>query len=284
MFSMVSFRNSQFQAIFIGLVIADAVSQGQMPWERSPWAISPAVGSDSSPWPGGIESDRWCHHIVNQLQSCCLETPQSFALGLPLPDGPQQSRPTGEVASLLATSPMRLLKLDHLHHRSAASPPSSLSPSDDALQMFDQSLVAALNQDAPALAALIHTMTDMAVAELSPLTQTLLQSWQQVLAAQGNFELAVGQSLYTAPPSVGLPVLTGILSAAWGGENSLPIAQRQLLETPNQSLRIWLSHRWQLTAAAHLKKLTQALWRQWSGNAVTQGVSAAMIAVQPVIA
>lgn len=29
---MVSFRNSQFQAILVGMVMADAISQGQLPW------------------------------------------------------------------------------------------------------------------------------------------------------------------------------------------------------------------------------------------------------------
>ena len=278
---MVSFRNSQFQAILTGLVIADAVSQGQMPWGRSAAAVSQAIGPDSSQWPGSIESDRWCHHIMNQLQSCCSEPPQPCTSKLARSDEPPRPESPGNVASLLATLPMQLLQLDQLHHPHNTSPPSSFSLSDDALGMFDQSLIAALNQDVPALTALIHTVTD---TELSPLTQTLLHSWQNVLAVRGNFDVAVGQSLYAPSPLVGLPVLTGVLSAAWGGENSFPIAQRQLLETPNLSLRGWLSQRWQLTDAADLRKWTQALWQQWSGSAVTQEVSPAVITVPPMLA
>ena len=269
---MVSFRNSQFQAILMGLVIADAVSHGQMPWGRSR-AELPSVQPGLTRWSGPVESVRWCHRIVTQLQSGHAEHPQ--------PGAPELTEPLG-VASLLATLPTRLWQLDQRPQPEALSQPSPSALRDAVLVVFDHSLVAALNHDVLALTALIRTVRDAAEAELDPLSQTLVIGWQHVLATPGNFELAVGQSLYTASPAVGLPVLTGVLSAAWGGENRLPIALRQLLATPPPSLRDWLWQRWQITDAASLRTLAQGLWQQWSGSHVTAGSEPPTIAVQPV--
>ncbi|MEM6433546.1 MAG: hypothetical protein AAF773_06785, partial [Cyanobacteria bacterium P01_D01_bin.115] len=280
MFSMVSFRNSQFQAILMGLVIADAVSHGQMPWGRSR-AELPSVQPGVTPWPGHVASDRWCHQIVTQLQSDYAEHPQPGAPALTEPRPSELSEPL-EVASLLATLPTRLWQLEQRHHPDALNQPSPSALRNAVLAVFDHSLVAALNHDVLALTALIRTVRNTAEAELDPLSQTLVIGWQQVLATPGNFELAVGQSLYTASPALGLPVLTGVLSAAWGGENSLPIGLRQLLATPPPSLRGWLWQRWQITDATNLCALAQGLWQQWSGSHVTEGSEPPAIAVQPV--
>lgn len=265
----------------MGLVIADAVSHGQMPWGRSR-AELPSVQPGLTRWPGHVESDRWCHHIVTQLQSGHAEQPQSGAPELTGPRSPQLSEPLG-VTSLLATLPMRLWQLDQRHPPDALSQPSPSTLRDTVLTAFDHSLVAALNHDVLALTALIRTVRDTAGAELDPLSQTLILGCQHVLTAPGDFELSVGQSLYTASPVVGLPVLTGILSAAWGGENSLPIALRQLLATPPPSLRGWLLQRWQIADAANLRTLAQGLWQRWSGSHVTEGLEPSTIAVQPVL-
>ena len=265
----------------MGLVIADAVSHGQMPWGRSR-AELPSVQPGLTRWPGHVESDRWCHHIVTQLQSGHAEQPQSGAPELTGPRSPQLSEPLG-VTSLLATLPMRLWQLDQRHPPDALSQPSSSTLRETVLTVFDHSLVAALNHDVLALTALIRTVRDTTGAELDPLSQTLIIGWQHVLTAPGDFELAVGQSLYTASPAVGLPVLTGILSAAWGGENSLPIALRQLLATPPPRLRGWLLQRWQIADAANLHTLAQGLWQRWSGSHVTEGSEPPTIAVQPVL-
>jgi hypothetical protein len=55
---MVSFRNSQFQAILVGMVIADAVSQGQLPWGTRGAAALP-LGSGSA-----MAQADWCQAIA----------------------------------------------------------------------------------------------------------------------------------------------------------------------------------------------------------------------------
>ena len=107
---MVSFRNSQFQAILVGMVIADAVSQGQLPWYPCFQTTTGALEACSA---GGIANDGWCHAIAAALNpSLSHQVPLTVA---PLPACDQIEEITADLSTvnaLLAHLPQLLCHLD----------------------------------------------------------------------------------------------------------------------------------------------------------------------------
>lgn len=249
---MVSFRNSQLQAIVIGLVVADALSQGQLPWPsgRSSQPSSASRGQAA----GAIADDRWSQRLSHQFQpgSDAQPSPATGTSSLPL--APLALAAAPALPALLAQLPWLLGQLE-----------APLPTADLATTTLRDGLNACLQRDATALIQL-QRRCEVSTAALSPaIAASLSRAIAVVLAAGGDFQLAVGQSLHETPAIVGLPVLTGILSAGWGDLLSLPCGYRQALNQPDPSLQAWLQRRWQITNGAALSAWATDIWRSWLG-------------------
>ena len=241
---MVSFRHDQFQAMLLGLVIADAVSHGQLPpsFDRRLPGVTPAA---PRAWRTALPSDRWCHQLGADLQT--------LGKGGDRPRDGECAQPTTP-ADLLAQLPQVWLIADG-DRAAVEALPESLGAA------WQVSLWAALNQDQDLMTALHPVLAHRPV----PLAQTLGLALEQVSQAAGNFDLAVGQSLYSAPHHQGLPLLTGVLSAAWVGVAGLPLSDCQRLKQPDASLQAWLQQRWQITSTTTVMTWAQGLWQRWLG-------------------
>lgn len=264
---MVSFRQSQLRAILLGLVIADALSQGQLAW--------PFEGEQSltklpqRPSAGAIADDRWCQEIARQCQTEPA-TPQ----GIPAPPTPPDEfvAETAGLTPMLIQLPWILAQLD-----------TPLPLADAVSTAWHTCLSACLQRDERSLRALQHHF-DGGTAGLPPVIQDgLSRAIATVLTAEGDFQLAIGQSLYESPAIVGLPVLTGILSAGWGDLPSLPSRYRHWLGQPSAKLQSWLRQRWQMSNGTTLDGWATALWRCWLGME-TGARQSLPIAVMPIAA
>lgn len=243
---MVSFRNSQLQAIVVGLVVADALSQGQLPWPSERFS-QPALAS-MGPAAGAIADDRWSQRLSAQFQQgIAADRPPGLT-------APGEDLPDAALPSLLTQLPPLLRQLD-----------SPLPPADLATATLQGGLRACLRRDAVTLVRLQQRCHPSAAALAPPLATGMSRAIAAVLAARGDFQLAIGLSLYEAPAIVGLPVLTGILSAGWGDLLSVPSRYRHRLHQPDPGLQAWLSRRWQLTDDTMLAAWATDIWRDWLG-------------------
>jgi len=255
---MVSFRNSQLQAILTGMVVADALGQGQLPWGLS---LTDAAGSRTVPQPVmAVKDDRWCRAIAAQLQVLTADAPPALS-PVPLAPATPESNPAQPqtLADLLTHLPSLLKQLDTLR-----SPPTVTA--DAPIAALHASLHACLAQDEPALRALQARLADGADRPWANVAQPLNSAIAGVLAAQGDFQLAVGHSRYWSPAIVGLPALTGILSAGWGDLSSVPSRYRHWLSQPDRTLQRWLQQRWQIASGSQLDLWAVSLWHGWLGR------------------
>ena len=261
---MVSFRNSQFQAIIWGLVIADTLSHGQSPWAL----LGPTVACPSSidKSVGAITDDRWSHAIATQ---CTLlsETNQSFSpQSWPVLDDGTEPTSTvpASVPNLLVTLPRLLAQLDQ-----CLVPPVGGAVTEGVeasiVTAFRKVLKVCLRQDKVALRDLQQPLQPAPPETLLPSQTALCQAIEVVLAAQGDFQLVVGQSLQSSATALGVPVLAGVLSASWGDLPSLPTHYRHWLYQPPPDLQVWLQRRWQITTGTELDAWSASLWRHWTG-------------------
>ena len=261
---MVSFRNSQLQAMIVGLVIADAVSQGQLSW-ASPGQL--AVQPEAGHWATvAIADDGWSQTIANQLnqlsQADIIATQSTLMVA---DESDSNSSDLSTVSDLLVYLPRLLERLDVLSLISAIPhAESERARIAWSLAAFYDCLRACLRQDIVALDNLQHQLQ---LAPSVSLSQAgLCQAIKFVLAAQGDFQLAVGQSLQAPNTVVGVPILVGMLSAGWGALPSLPTRYRHELNQPSPTLQVWLQHRWQITSGQALDLWTASLWQRWSGQ------------------
>lgn len=261
---MVSFRNSQFRAIVISLVITDAVSQGRLPWELNTATAIHCPGKASAAV--DLADDRWCQAIAMQLQSC-----DSINGSVTLQPQPG-SIPSEAIASpvdLLIRLPQLLSQLDlpsDSMYGPAGGPASAIAPR--VMTAFHDCLQACLNQDLSALAFCHERFIQLPESGQAKGIAALAQAIELVLAASGDMQLAVGQSLYWPTAIAGLPLLTGILSAAWGGLGSVPCRHRLWLEQPTDDLQAWLQQRWHIPQATTLSAWALTLWQRWAGQAL----------------
>ncbi|MDB9528066.1 hypothetical protein PN498_18875 [Oscillatoria sp. CS-180] len=275
---MVSFRSSQFRALLAGLIIADAMSHQQLRclvplFEEQ----SIDLGSSSMSSNTAIVSDRWCHRIVDQLSS--FSSANTNKLISPVEcQTLQQLPPTDNpLESLLIGIPKVLAELDPtmtLAHHDSAEGAIALA--------FYQGMMALLDRDLKRVEQLEASITTTATTTTEPLTQMVALAFEHVLSADGDFILSVRQSLYSASPLPGLPILAGILSSCWTGLSGLPLAAYAELYVTSSSLRGWLQPRWRLTEAATLEAWATGLWQQWSGSLTSTSFSSFGVAVQPV--
>lgn len=251
---MVSFRNSQFQAILLGMVIADAISHGQLPqrWSEASKAVAPSRLID----------DRGCQAIATQLQQ--LASAQwilSSQHPIALTEQTAIDDDAAVLARLLAVLPQLLWQLDRSPTVSALPTAADTVGELSVTTALSACLHDCLRQDISALAALQHRLSNASQTAAHALHQALTM----VLTARGDFQLAVGQSLYWPTAIEGLPVLAGILSAGWGDLLSVPCRYQLWLQQPSPALQAWLQHRWHICDSTQLCTWATGLWQHWAG-------------------
>ncbi|NEQ45262.1 MAG: hypothetical protein F6K00_17550 [Leptolyngbya sp. SIOISBB] len=260
---MVSFRNSQLQAIVFGLVIADAVSQGQLPGVPVGKLAMPLIPGRWSP--AAIAEDCCSQAIATQFNQLSHSDTMAAHSALRGDDGREAiAAAPATVADILVDLPRCLEQLDLSLPPPAPGADPARAITTGILAAFDDCLQACLRQDATALRTLQHQLSP---APPAPLSQTgLYQAIECVLAAQGDFQLAVGQSLQSLTTLVGAPILVGMLSASWGDLPSLPSCYRHWLYEPSPELQLWLQRRWQIASGSALNIWAESLWQRWSGR------------------
>jgi hypothetical protein len=274
---MVSFRRDQFRALLVAIVVADAVSQGYLPWQPGPL---PTEGSSpiQGPWPGALGSDRGCHLLAGFLNRL-LHQPIG-ALTVPRqPAMTAQLSSLSTVTAMLATLPMLLPWLDTPKALSHGYRAANLPADSRALIAFYQCLAAFLNQppltrpDLEGILPSLPTTGEKGVFALAAAT---------VLSSAGDFELTLGQSLHAPVSSPGLPIVSSLLCAAWGGWQAIPVDRYQVLRSPAPPLRRWLENRWQLTSLKRVDDWAGVLWQQWLGCYRCQSLPAPLFSSPPV--
>ncbi|MGF1459867.1 MAG: hypothetical protein ACFBSG_12675 [Leptolyngbyaceae cyanobacterium] len=272
---MVSFRNDQFQAVLTGMVLADAISHGQLPWTLVATA-SPLAELDQPPFPLSalaVTADHWCHTIAAQLSTRAGNMALSAWASYLTED---------VLLTLLSQLPQHLLNLDQMHAFPGTASDMAQPPAiAEAIEVrWQRCLLAAMHHDRTQLEqislALAAVGRDWTAAE-----QGLLTAIDHVTLAHGDFQLALGQSLQAQTAPIGTPIVTGILSAAWGGMASLPGAYQQSLIAPEPALCAWLQERWHLTDRCTLQHWSQGLWLRWLGAEASGGAPQLILTVQP---
>lgn len=269
---MVSFRDRQFQAVLLGLMMADALSWGQLPSMHQPRQTASAP---PHPIEGAvIDSSGWCHQVVTKLRH-----PESLGAGGAIALEPLYT--ADSVESLLSMLPEVLLSVDRGgsglddRHRIWSR------QSDAAAILFYQSLIASFNEDFITLQALSARSGAIAARTQQPLAQAVNLALEQNSLARGDFALSVGQSLFSSLPISGLPLLAGTLSASRVGVSGLPLSYQHALAAPTTTLQEWLHHRWQISAIAEITQWTQGLWQQWLGCDLAAPPAGLGVAVRP---
>ncbi|WP_204139085.1 hypothetical protein [Halomicronema sp. CCY15110] len=265
---MVSFRNSQFQAILVGMVIADAVSQGQLPWgTRGAAARPPRAGAAIA-----IVQDDWCHAIAAALTAPLTSQMSEAAIATEPPT----------IAALLTDLPQRLSTLDQRPLPAALGDENPPLPQVTISAIFDACLQASLQQDAATLYALGQQLSPApsgAQPQSSP-AAGLSTALEALLTAQGDFQLAVGQSLQLSTPPPGSVILTAILSASWGDLPSIPMRYRHWLQQPSPPRQGWLQQRWHCSTGNQLALWSETLWQRWSGQYSGNPERSPLVAIQ----
>lgn len=269
---MVSFRNTQFQAILTGIVIADAVSHGRLCQQVSTgFGYCHKAVSSTTRLDGGIASDRWCHHTVNQLKS-------SSTLALTAISPQREARPSlplskNPIESALFKLPSFLEQLDQapivLPNTDATCPESLLY----------SAMAALLDQDIQMTQQIYRGLIARSTSEA--FSRALAIALDSVFQANGDFSLSVGQSLHVDLPMPGLPILTALLSTSWTGSLSLPLPAQWALDAPPPLLQAWLTERWSLSTTRQLETWAATLWRKWAGDLTALSSPSANVAILP---
>jgi hypothetical protein len=273
---MVSFRNSQFQAILVGMVIADAVSQGQLPWQLDGAPVATANGHTR----GAIATDDWSHQLAAELTP---PQPALNAVGL-APRLNHIGAITAEsptVVALLICLPHLLRNLDQSDGQSGPRENDAQTRQAGTSIIFYHCLQASLRQDAAALYALRQQLDPGSSTTLPPSQIGLGIAIDTLLTAPGDFQLAVGQNLQSLTAPAGSVILTAILSAAWGDLPSVPVHYRHWLQQPYPRLQAWLQRRWHIPTGVTLMLWAEHLDRQWAGQSLMNVERSPLLAVQP---
>jgi hypothetical protein len=268
--SMVSFRDHQFRAVLLGLIMADAVSGGQLPRMYQPWhcELEPP-----KPFEGAIDHPFWCHQMVAKLRHPSqIETINAIAL--------EQLYTADTIESLLSLLPEVLLSFDRGSNGLDDCHLVWYRQTDSAAMLFYQSLIANFNEDFMTIQGLRDRSRAIAESTQQPLAQAISLALEQSCLVRGDFHLSVGQSVFSALPISGLPLLAGTLSASIVGLSGLPLSYHQALAAPPAPLQEWLYQRWQMTTTTDITQWAQGLWQRWLGcdRAVSQGSG---VAVRP---
>jgi hypothetical protein len=256
---LVSFRNNRFRALLLGLIVADAASQGLFSEEtlEPRLVVRSASGWGAFPCRGGLASDHWCHQIAADLgpSPAVSPTDREVITRIESAQSPED---------LLAVLPTAVLAIESLGGTGSRLPLKGASAGGSVGLAFYQGLIALLNDDV----ATVDRIRDQirAIATMLPLAQTVALAFDQGHLANWDFPLSLGHSLHTKPAIAGLPVLTGLLAAGKVGMVGLPVALCQRLLTANPVAQAWLQQRWQLSSIAALDSWVQQWWQQWLGH------------------
>ncbi|MGD1860774.1 MAG: hypothetical protein ACFB0E_12480 [Leptolyngbyaceae cyanobacterium] len=262
---MISFRKNQFQAIFTSLVMVDAVCQGRLPWGSHPANFSDCLHLKAA---ADLADNRWCQAIAAQLSP--LDSTNQLADLPSQPAGLSSGQSIESIADLLIHLPQLLSRLDWPSDPLwGQAGPSQFETIPAEITALQNCLQACLSQDYAALTACHKQLAHSLKLEQTLVNMALFQAIELVLAASGDLQLAVGQSLRWSGAISGLPLLTGILSAGWGGLSSLPSPGRLWLEQPPDDLQNWLCQRWHLPQTTTVSAWAVTLWQHWSGQSPT---------------
>lgn len=278
---MRSFRRDQFRAMLQAIVIADALSHGHLTCETGVALAAIDAASPSAsvvPLASALVSDRGCRYLTTTFKQ--LTEPDRIngndaasVHHAELLNGPDATLSSAQnvVEAILMRVPWGLLNSGHL--LSAAD--AVLDPQETAVASFYEAIAALLAGDLAQVRA-IHcnlqqansaNVADAEPDNIEPYTAALVTlALDHVLEADGNALLAIARSLQVGDRQAGLPILTGMLSAAWSGATGLSLLWCQALISPEPSLQQWLQSRWQISTGETLNQWAEALWHRWSGR------------------
>lgn len=247
-------RLHQFQALLLGIAVADGVQQGQ---------ITDAVFPPRSPDPmtnhGPLTVPNWCQDFITT--SRWLGQPDA-----PLP--PSRHRRDGFYA--LSWVPLVLCYLDQ-----PAGLEQCLAAGTPLISEADYGSVAALYT---ALQGALTPPWQDAVPARN--TQSLeadeLQAmWMAAIAlvhqTQGDFRQTLGGALWRYGYASPVLLWAALLSAGQRGVGTLPIPWRQALVSPSTHIpdppvADWLQHRWASRTQQDLMEIAAALESRWAGR------------------
>jgi hypothetical protein len=235
-------RLDQFQAVLVGVAVADAAAHGQIP------SISPVV-PQRSPVPQASAS--WCHALGQVAHQITVPGRADHA-GM---EG--YSAVEGAIIQL----PLLLRYLDTPGAPAIAR--LELSAFDDFLivQLYAllQKLLCVQQQSLSLRLQALQARRDQLPQH--PDAVLLVRAIQATLNAAGDFRLAIA-ALPTATSPL-QPVLIGLLCTALRGLKTVPVSWRQALGLPQ--LSPWYVNRWGIADERELRDIAIDLWCAWAG-------------------
>lgn len=263
---MIPLRRSQFQAILLGVVIADAWEQQCLPVSPK-LHLPPAKSALGIEGPVGAIGGRWPLRTTTQLQAWIGRPPQrdTGAAAIDWNDL-KAAAPQGEALSVLFWLSEFLMLLSESERSLVTGQSDEFRGSKPWVWSFYQGALRLLKAGAlPAHSFSVEPMRAiLGQAPALGIESGMRRIFEQVLMAQGDFYLALQQNWPTkALP--GAPVLGGLLSACWLGYRGIPHQWHQRLISPTPELRDWLQARWQIYDYQMIDTFAEALWQRWRG-------------------
>lgn len=254
-------RLDQFQAVLVGIAVADAAAHGQI-------IPSNALVSPQS-WPAPhLPATPWCqalHHVARQM---VLPDHGGSAANAWVEAPPAVERAIIQIPILL-----RYLDTPDIQPLRIAQR-LGWPIFEDALtvQLYAilQTLLCNQNQSLSMRLKALQAQLDR--FPQSPETVLLTQAIQSTLDAAGDFRLAIANHLRTTrllttdlPTAMSplQPVLMGLLCTALRGLKTVPISWRQALRLSQPSP--WYLSRWGVADERGLREIAIDLWQAWSG-------------------
>jgi hypothetical protein len=248
-------RLHQFQALLLGLAIADGVQQGQITDATLP-PRSPASITSQDP----LTAPDWCQDFL---------TTSRWLSQMDAPPPPPRPRRDGFYA--LSWVPLVLCCLDQpagLDYCLATGAPL-VSPEDPANVAALYTLLQAV-LTSPGHAADFNVQSSAA--------DNLQTLWRAAIAlthqTEGDFRQTLGVALWRYGYASPVPLWAALFSAAQRGLGTLPIPWRQALvgllpRTPDSQAADWLQHRWASRNRQDLMAIATALESRWAGRLPT---------------
>ncbi len=239
-------RLEQFQAILVGLALADAAAQGRI------IALAPLIGTQGQP---DVRSPDWGKSLIQVAQHVT-------AGGGTLPAS-ALDYPPWELA--IVQVPLLLRHVDDSIEqyitaaRTLGFPNPGESPGAELYQLLQVLLGPSSGQPLSMQLAALQSWLDR---HPGPKNWGLHPALMQTLQAQGDFRLAIAGSLGRASSPL-LPVLIGLFCTALRGLRTIPIQWRQELALPQPGTGYW--QRWGVAHETELHTMATGLWRTWAG-------------------
>ncbi|MDA0268953.1 MAG: hypothetical protein O2890_12445 [Cyanobacteria bacterium] len=242
-------RLDQFQALWVGIAVADAAAHGYIA----------DVKRFAHPQPGSqppVASSHWGKALIQVAHYVTTggEKPQGIEI--------EQSA----LAIAILHTPLLLRYLDaSTDQYLVALRQLGFSDCGESLSIQLYQLLQVLLRHHPGqplsmqLAALQPWLDHPPRSEADRLLGRVLS---HVLQTGGDFRLAIAGSLPMASSPL-LPVLTGLICTALRGIQTIPIPWRQELALPPAAAGYW--PQWGLSQELELRGVAMQLWRTWAG-------------------